>query len=158
MTFICTVHDRNLGAISLPKWPLNAPYTVLWLYAVIENFAPYYGTVYAVLRSYRRNYGKTGITVQTVINGGKSYKLRWVNRSDFEARVKVAVWTYSFPSPFHAIEFISLQQWVQMFLGRSKGWGCMAVACPCPETWVWGSTLHQSLQGKRYVKKIQIGG
>jgi len=19
----------------------------------------------------------------------------------------------------------------------------MAVACPCPETWVWGSTLHQ---------------
>ena len=63
----------------------------------------YYGTVYAVLRSYRRHYGKTGITVQTVMYGGKSYKLRWVNCSNFEARVKVAVWTYSFPSPFHAI-------------------------------------------------------
>jgi len=67
----------------------NALYAVLWLYAVIENFAPYYGTVYAALRSYRRNYGKTGITVQTVIYGGKSYKIRWVNRSNFEARVKV---------------------------------------------------------------------
>jgi len=54
----------------------------------IENFAPYYGTVYAVLPSYRRNYGKTGITVQTVMYGGKSYKVRWVNRSNFEARVK----------------------------------------------------------------------
>ena len=45
--------------------------------------------MYAVLRSYRRNYGKTGITVQTVMYGGKSYKIRWVNRSNFEARVKV---------------------------------------------------------------------
>jgi hypothetical protein len=63
----------------------------MWIYAVSENFAPYYGTVYAVLRSYRRNYGKTGITVQTVMYGGKSYKVRWVNRSNFEARVQIHV-------------------------------------------------------------------
>ena len=46
-----------------------------------------------------------------------------------------------------------------MFLRRSKGWGCMAVACPCPETWVWGSTLQQracrARAGKRHVKKIK---
>ena len=74
----------------------------------IENFAPYYGTVYAVLPSYRRNYGKTGITVQTVMYGGKSYKVRWVNRSNFEARVKFGGnLQLSIPLP---IQFISLQQ------------------------------------------------
>ena len=61
----------------------------MYLYVVIENFVPYYGMVYAVLRSHRRNYGKTGITVQTIMYGGKSNKIRWVNRSNFEGRVKV---------------------------------------------------------------------
>jgi hypothetical protein len=33
----------------------------------------------------------------------------------------------------------------------------MAVACPCPETWVWGSTLQgKSRHGKRHVKKKNI--
>jgi len=35
----------------------------------------------------------------------------------------------------------------------------MAVACPCPETWVWGSTLQQracrARAGTRHVKKIK---
>jgi len=73
LMYACVLHVHK----SWVEHIIHHRQAVMWLYAVFDNFAPYY----AVLRSYRRNHGKSGITVQTVMYGSKSYKIRWVNRS-----------------------------------------------------------------------------